>query len=510
MRSQLKSESVMSSSGSIQPPQKQPDALCMPVSKTAMNKPFLGERFIKKIFGEDSKIYRYCKARHIVAGFKRDGVYQVALDCLAISGANKRQLIKKIQEVGFEKVLQDVEVRVRSYKNIQGVVGDKEPNLAGLVSGLVGGDMAICNEIRQKLNAAASKLGYSADPNVKGFRSFCAIDDLWKGPLDDKLVALELINDQVSARDIQVNVMRGLFEQVPKEDLEEALAKHHDQYDKPLEIRIPFGKSGLAKTFFKNAKGQIEVAFVHVKEGVFGAFKKYNFAGSVSAAKDVACLDLYFKSAAKDKALEILHREMDFWQQQMAAKTRHIPALYSFTENSIFCENFSGGDVFDWVFDPACTPKMREDLFKRAGLVLFEYLEDIGKQGLVHRDLKPENMLLSKDKKTIVVTDFGLMARVGEACAAQGTPGYYPPEVGKPVDLRSDIYSAAMTLAVIRYAVKANKFGNIEAMKKQSQSKNSTTLDAFDTLLQKMASKKPEDRPSIAEVLSTWRGLCEG
>ena len=72
---------------------------------------------------------------------------------------------------------------------------------------------------------------------------------------------------------------------------------------------------------------------------------------------------------------------------------------------------------------------------------------------IVHRDLKPENILLSHSGE-VKVADFGL-ARVPKGDAktltqvgvAMGTPLYMSPEQieGRPVDVRSDIYSLGVT-----------------------------------------------------------------
>ena len=88
-------------------------------------------------------------------------------------------------------------------------------------------------------------------------------------------------------------------------------------------------------------------------------------------------------------------------------------------------------------------------------LQVIDGLEATASSGVLHRDVKPSNCFIGTDG-SIKVGDFGLSISIQRPAeshltidgAVLGTPAFAPPEqvTGQPLDVRSDIYSAAATL----------------------------------------------------------------
>ncbi len=136
---------------------------------------------------------------------------------------------------------------------------------------------------------------------------------------------------------------------------------------------------------------------------------------------------------------------------------------------------------------------------------ILDVLSYLHAQGIIHRDLKPENMIVGKaddgSGNFLKIIDFGLARSLAgngpqltATGAAMGTFAYMSPEqrAGKPLDQRTDIYSAAVIIYEMLTGVAYD--GNWEGLGDDVP----TPLQA---VLRTALSKFPESRPAHADEL---------
>ncbi len=140
-------------------------------------------------------------------------------------------------------------------------------------------------------------------------------------------------------------------------------------------------------------------------------------------------------------------------------------------------------------------------------LQLVEALYYMGTMGYIYRDLKPQNLIVDDDR--MVLIDFGLAMHhehkddIDEDNLA-GSPAYIPPErmLGKPEDLRSDIYSMGM---VLYYAAAGKDYfhgtdiqlvaeSHVEEERTPIKSLLPHLSDRFNSLIDRLIARYPEDR----------------
>ena len=147
-------------------------------------------------------------------------------------------------------------------------------------------------------------------------------------------------------------------------------------------------------------------------------------------------------------------------------------------------------------------------------------------RGVVHRDVKPSNILVTEDRKAILV-DFGFAKRFGgddeitDHGHVVGTYRYMSPEQarGESLDRRSDLYAIGATLYELLSGRPAfpqqNTWDLIEAVVSRAPAPvrriNPGAPAVLCALTERMLAKRPEDRPeNAAEVALMLRAVGRG
>ena len=130
-------------------------------------------------------------------------------------------------------------------------------------------------------------------------------------------------------------------------------------------------------------------------------------------------------------------------------------------------------------------------------------LQNAHRSGVIHRDLKPSNMFVQRDG-ALKILDFGVARLTASNLTASGflvgTPEYMAPEQpqGRPVDARSDVYSAASVFYFMLTG--RSPFGSRDLMRMLDAILNETppplteeeAPEALRRVLTKALSKAPE------------------
>lgn len=144
-------------------------------------------------------------------------------------------------------------------------------------------------------------------------------------------------------------------------------------------------------------------------------------------------------------------------ESKTLAKMSHpnIPAIYDVkfsNEAMLIYFEFLDGNSLQELISHSSFPTMEEA--RRWFLQVASALDHSHALGIVHRDLKPANIIISEDRHTASLVDFGIaltagdVQRITKSGYAIGTAGYMSPEqmAGEEVDGRSDLYSLGIAL----------------------------------------------------------------
>jgi serine/threonine protein kinase len=154
---------------------------------------------------------------------------------------------------------------------------------------------------------------------------------------------------------------------------------------------------------------------------------------------------------SKESEHRSLRREIAIHSQLRHPNITEVyEVLESDTTVYIVMELVEGGDLFHYV--TASEERLPESQVQLLFWQILSALSYCHANGVAHRDLKLENFLLTRDRTSIKLTDFGFSARFdkdGLLSTSCGSPHYVAPEIlqGKPYDgARADMWSFGITL----------------------------------------------------------------
>jgi len=206
--------------------------------------------------------------------------------------------------------------------------------------------------------------------------------------------------------------------------------------------------------------------------------------------------------------------------ERFKQEARSIAAL----NHPNICQIFDIGDdylVLEYVEGKPLSSPLPEQEAVKLAIQIATALEAAHKKGIIHRDLKPGNIMVS-DEGTVKLLDFGLAklyeqdqstsnlptesVPATQAGAVLGTVAYMSPEQaqGKPVDVRSDIFSFGLVLYEMLSGQRAflgDSAPETMAALLRDEPPPLQTSPALEKIVKRCLEKKPSDRfQSMSEV----------
>jgi serine/threonine-protein kinase len=141
--------------------------------------------------------------------------------------------------------------------------------------------------------------------------------------------------------------------------------------------------------------------------------------------------------------------------------------------------------------------------------------------GVIHRDIKPANVVITRQRGRIKLTDFGIAHLVNsnhtQTGQMLGSPRYMSPEqaMGRTVDGRSDIFSLGAVLYEMLTGQYAFDGESLPSIIYRVISETPVPVEVirpkipaeFTSLLARMLSKEPQDRPDASELVNALHAM---
>ncbi len=237
-----------------------------------------------------------------------------------------------------------------------------------------------------------------------------------------------------------------------------------------------------------------------------GGYGRIDRARDTTLEREVAVkhLDPLFKEAPDERDIERFGREA-----KVLARLTHqnIPAIYD-------VEIDPGEGVFRIIFEWVEGMTLRRHLQDEGVLSLKEaqiYFDQVcsalshaHEAGIIHRDIKPSNVIITPDRSSCYLVDFGIALRAADVSRLTtdtgiGTPGYMAPEQerGDEVSQRTDVFALGVLLYESLAGVRPT-IGSYRSLTLHNQSIPPT----IDVLIGEALSDDPDRRPATPRAFS--------
>ncbi len=207
-------------------------------------------------------------------------------------------------------------------------------------------------------------------------------------------------------------------------------------------------------------------------------------------------------------------RERFVREAKTLARMSHpnVPAIYDvrFSDESMrLYFEFVEGETLAQIISGGVYPSM--DQARRWFIQVAFALDHAHSMGIVHRDVKPENIIISPDRMSAYLVDFGIaftaddVKRITASGYVIGTLGYMSPEQmeGRELDGKSDIYSLGITL----YEALCGHLPQIGEYKNLSDANEAIPPGVDDIIKQCLAQDRQFRLPSAREFITALRNV---
>ena len=168
---------------------------------------------------------------------------------------------------------------------------------------------------------------------------------------------------------------------------------------------------------------------------------------------EIIAIKIIDKNQLKKGLVQRLYDEIELLKQLDHPSVVQLRDFLEDHENFyLVFEYCAGGDLAYYIKRGALTEEKTRDYMKQLAIVL-EYLRY---RNIVHRDLKPQNILLTRDHKTLKITDFNFAKELYDddlTSTMCGSPLYMAPEIIEKQEYctSSDLWSVGMILYEMVY-----------------------------------------------------------